>query len=322
MKAATKSYKSFNTFKQYYSLQSTDYWHIKYPLNSNNQDYYWDMSEKAFQCQLQRDEQGVTLYIGEDGGIYYSSIELIQYAMASYQAYLKTNDKYWLDECILHTNKYLSLARSYKKASFTVLNNYPVALYGLSKEWPSALSLGVALSLLTRLYALLGEDKYLTDAVKLFENFKLEVEEGGVLRKVTVPESNSVLRVLEEYPSERLSGVLNGHITALWGVYDLGQYHEESEELFDDLALELANYISLWDGKRWSNYDIAYLKGKKKNIASIHYHMLHVQQLFVMHQLTNNEAYSVSVENMIKQKYSINCRLYALLTKLFFRLLK
>ncbi|TRX72003.1 D-glucuronyl C5-epimerase family protein [Carboxylicivirga sp. M1479] len=320
MKAATKSYKSLNTFKQYYTLQSTDYWHIKYPLNSDPQNYYWDMSEKAIQCELERDNEGLTQYVGEDGGTYYSSIELIQYAMASFQAHIKTKEKYWLNECILHTNKYLSLATQYKNATFTVLNKYPVALYGLKNEWPSALSLGVALSLLTRLYTLSEEDSYLDAAIKLFANFKLTVEEGGVLRNVKINDTGCKVSVLEEYPSEELSGVLNGHITALWGLYDLGKHYEESNRLFNELSSQLADNISLWDEKKWSNYDITYLTGKKKNLASIHYHMLHVQQLFVMFQLTGDQRFSASVENMIRQKYSLFCRVYGLVNKLVFRL--
>lgn len=193
MKAATKSYKSLNTFKQYYTLDSTDYWHIKYQVNSDTKYYYWDMSEKAFRCELERDREGITKYIGEDGGSYYSSIELIQYAMASFQAYIKTKDKYWLDECVLHTDKYLSLATQYKKASFTVLNHYPVSLYKLKNKWPSALSLGVALSLLTRLSSLLDKKYYLESAIKLFDNLKLSVEDGGVLRDVSIRMMEDVL---------------------------------------------------------------------------------------------------------------------------------
>ena len=85
MTTAIKSYKSLNTFKQYYTLKSTDYGHIKYPLNSDPQNYYWDMSEKVFHSKLERDRDGITQYIGEDGGTYYSSFELIQYAMASFK---------------------------------------------------------------------------------------------------------------------------------------------------------------------------------------------------------------------------------------------
>ena len=117
-KAATKSFKSLNTFKQYWTLDSTDYWHLQYPLNSKWDEYYWDMSEKAFQCELPRDENGVTIYLGEDAKMYYSSIELAQYAMAAYQAYLKTNHEYWLSESILHIDYFISLAKPFKESDF------------------------------------------------------------------------------------------------------------------------------------------------------------------------------------------------------------
>ena len=50
-KAATKSYKSLNTLKQYVTLDSTDYWHIQYPWNNKWEEYFWDMSQKAFDCK-------------------------------------------------------------------------------------------------------------------------------------------------------------------------------------------------------------------------------------------------------------------------------
>jgi hypothetical protein len=319
MKAATKSYKSFNTLKQYFSLGSTDYWHIKYPLNNCWEDYYWDMSDKAFRCELERDKEGITMYIGEDGKMYYSSIELIQYAMASYQAFLKTQDEYWLNECITHTEKYLSFATKYKKANFTVLNSYPISLYGIYDQWPSALSLGVALSLLCRLYLRFDDRRHLDAAILLFENFRLDVNEGGVLRKVNSIHVRNNLHILEEYPSMEISGVLNGHITALWGLFDLGKHHKESKDFFIELSNELSENLFLWDNPKWSNYDIAYLCSKKKNKASIHYHMLHIQQLFVMYKITSNSVFAAAAENMIRQKFSVRFRILAFFSKLFFR---
>lgn len=239
--------------------------------------------------------------------------------MASYQAFLKTGDLHWKNECIIHIDYYLSLAVSYKKSDYTVLNLYPISLYDINYKWPSALSLGVALSLMVRLYENFGLKKYLSSAENLLTNFFLEVKDGGVQRKYRIDKNQSIV-ILEEYPSSQLSGVLNGHISGLWGLYDLGRHIERSNQLFIELSNQLADNLNLWDGNYWSLYDINYLVKNKKNYASIHYHMLHIKQLFVMYLITNNRRYAEFSEKFIANKYGIISRLKAFLNKVFFRL--
>jgi len=317
MKAPTKSYVSFNTVRQYITLASTDYWHIQYPLNSKWEEYYWDMTEKAYQCELERDENGITKYFGEDGKVHYSSIELAQYGMASYQAFLKTNDQYWKNESIKHIEHFLSLGVQYKKAEFTVLNHYPISLYNIDYPWPTGLGFGVAMSLLVRLYRLEKKEEYLIGAEKIAKNFTIPVEDGGILRMV------DGLTILEEYPAEKLSAALNGHIFALWGLYDLGQEIKWAKDLFDKLIKELAENIHLWDGGYWSLYDLGYKnEGGKKNYASAHYHMIHVKQLLILYRISGIAAFGDYAEVLIKQKHGIFSRLRAFLNKSLFRLLK
>lgn len=318
MKAATKSYKSFNTLKQYWTLDSTDYWHLQYPLNNTWEEYYWDMSEKAFQCNLPRDQKGITQYKGEDGNIYYSSIELAQYAMASYQAYLKTKDKKWLKESINHIDFFISLASSYKSCSFTVLNNYPIALYKIDHPWPTGLGFGVAISLMVRLYEELNESKYLDYALKLSENFRVSVEDGGILRKVNY--NNKELVILEEYPTSELSGVMNGHIFALWGLYDLGRYDNETNEYYKVIVENFGQNLKVWIGRQWTFYDATHIIGRKKNYASAHYHLLHVRMLLIMYKISGLAIFADAGEKSIRQKYSWSSRLKAFVLKMIFRL--
>ena len=317
--AATKSYRSINTFKQYWTLDSTDYWHLQYPLNSKWEEYYWDMSEKAFQCKLPRDENGITTYFGEDGNTYYSSIELAQYAMASYQAFLKTNDEYWLNESILHIDYFISLAESYKGADYTILNHYPISLYEIDHPWPTSLGFGVAVSLMVRLHKLTNSQTYLDNARKLIKNFYLNVENGGILREVDVNKKEKLL-LLEEYPTNNLSGVLNGHIFGLWGLYDLGTIDEEVNNYFRELSINLTRNLSIWDGGFWSLYDARHLDGETMNYASVHYHMLHVRMILILYRITGAKEYANFAEKLIKQKHGVKSRLKALTLKVFYRL--
>ncbi|MEP3387667.1 MAG: D-glucuronyl C5-epimerase family protein [Reichenbachiella sp.] len=320
MKAATKSYQSFNTIKQYWTLDSTDYWHLQYKLNSAWKNYYWDMSEKAFQCKLPRDEDGVTTYAGEDGNTYYSSIELAQYSMAAYQAFLITSNNSWLDDSVRHIEKFMSLSKPYKQSELTVLNQYPVSLYDIDHPWPTALGFGVALSVLVRLYEELDKMEYLEFARNLVKNFSIPVDKGGILRNVEY--NGEKLIILEEYATENLSGVLNGHIFGLWGLYDLGKHDKNSLKLFEEYGANLANNLKIWNGNYWSLYDATHLIGKKPNYASIHYHMLHVKMLFVMFSLTGDARFANFCELCIKAKYGFISRTRAFLSKFIFRLFK
>lgn len=316
-KAATKSYLSFNTLRQYFTLESTDYWHLQYPLNNNWGDYYWDMSLKADLCNLNRDKEGITTYYGEDGVVYYSIIELSQYAMASYQMFKKTNQEHWYAETIKHLEKALSFITSYKDSKYALLNEYPVALFDIAEKWPSSLAYGVLISLLIRIYEIEKDNKYIDYAMKLANNYFIDIEHGGVKRKV----DDINLYILEEYPSYSLTGVLNGHITALWSINDLGKYDEKYRNYFNEMAEQLAAYIHLWNSGYWSYYDLVGIKNKKRNIASIHYHMLHIKQLFVLYRITNNATFANFTELFIKNKYSVYDRTKAFIAKLIYRLI-
>lgn len=318
MKAATKSYKSLNTFKQYVTLDSTDYWHIQYPINSKWEEYFWDMSQKAIDCQLPRDEEGITTYVGEDGNTYYSSIELAQYAMASYQAYLKTDDTYWLGESRKHIEKFISLAKTHKEVEVTVLNEYPVDLYKINHSWPTSLGFGVAISVLVRLNQISNKESYITFAKELAKSFFVSIEEGGVRREISHRTGRLVL--LEEYATSHLSGVLNGHIFGLWGLYDLAQIDNQYFAEFDFLQKNLSENLDIWNGKFWSLYDATHLEGKKMNFASAHYHLLHVKMLLILYRITGNDKYATFAEECIKTKYGLISRLKALLIKIIFRL--
>lgn len=317
-KAATKSYKSLNTLKQYVTLDSTDYWHIQYPWNNKWEEYFWDMSQKAFDCKLKRDGQGITQYIGEDGETYYSMIEVAQYGMASYQAYLKTNEEYWLEESVKHAEFLIERTSTFKKSNCALVNEYPISLYNVGNVWVSALAYGVIISLLVRLYELRGEESYLETAKNLGQNYTLGIEDGGVLRKVP----NRDFSFFEEYPSEEFSGVLNGHVTGLWGLYDLGKYEEGYEQLFKDYSIQLADNLDAWDAGFWSYYDLKDAVYGESNLSSAHYHLLHVKQLMIMYQLSGLSAYADCTERFIKYKYSILSRIKAFTKKAIFRVNK
>ena len=136
---------------------------------------------------------------------------------------------------------------------------------------------------MVRLYKLLNEHKYLESAIQLAGNFRISTDKGGVLRKVEISKNKTFL-LLEEYPTDNLTGVLNGHIFGMWGLYDLGTIEKDIAEYFNILSTSLIENFSIWDGKFWSLYDSRHLD-KKLKIMLVHYHMLHIKMFIILYEL-------------------------------------
>jgi hypothetical protein len=97
--------------------------------------------------------------------------------------------------------------------------------------------------------------------------------------------------VLQEYPTEPASHVLNGWIFALWGLYDfacVGDRRAASE--FDAGVRALEQRLRLYDvAGRWSRYDL--YPHPLAHVASPFYHRLHVAQLEAMNVLADGSPF-------------------------------
>ena len=102
--------------------------------------------------------------------------------------------------------------------------------------------------------------------------------------------------MLQEYPTEPPAHVLNGWVSALWGLYDVSLAHSKGQvNIGDDVvsgcrtAFErgveaLAARISHYDtALGWSRYDL--FPHRIVHVASPFYHRLHIEQLRAMARL-------------------------------------
>jgi heparosan-N-sulfate-glucuronate 5-epimerase len=149
----------------------------------------------------------------------------------------------------------------------------------LRPPWLSAMSQGQVASLLTRLFAETGDERYAKSAELAARPMSIPVGTGGVLGDIDGQP------FLEEYPTAPQSHVLNGAIFALWGIRDVALMTQEAEaeRLHLELVEALAATSSLWDTGRWSRYDL--FPQRPKNVSSSFYHQLHISQLNVLHAL-------------------------------------
>jgi heparosan-N-sulfate-glucuronate 5-epimerase len=156
--------------------------------------------------------------------------------------------------------------------------------YTINPPWHSAMAQGQAASVFVRAVLSLEDDRFIEAAER-------------AIRPLTMEDSTIVAHtregpVLQEYPTQPPSHVLNGWMFALWGLYDVtmlaertGRAAPEAGRAFRDGATALARRIDLYDaGLGWSRYDL--YPHRLVHVASPFYHRLHVALLDATADLT------------------------------------
>jgi heparosan-N-sulfate-glucuronate 5-epimerase len=160
--------------------------------------------------------------------------------------------------------------------------------YTINPPWYSAMAQGQAASVFVRAVLALGDDSYIEAAERAI--LPLMAEDSTVVAHT--PEGP----VLQEYPTQPPSHVLNGWMFALWGLYDVTQLRERAERTlpqasraFRDGTTALVRRVGLYDaGFGWSRYDL--YPHRLVHVASPFYHRLHVALLNATADLTNEAA--------------------------------
>ena len=253
---------------QFFTDKIEDYWHILYPpipLEKREADpylYFYDISRKALDYRGPFDSKGIYLFHGYDGKPHLHALEIAQYALACWLAWRKTGESVWKERALRHCD--WLVAHQDGQGAFLIGHKNPIYA-DLPTPWPSALAQGLAVSALIRAYLATEGAEYERAAQKAADFLRLPVEEGGVFRSF-----KEGTYLYEEYPRPALSGVLNGHISAVFALMELGLAKGE----FDNLLKLLPRY----DTGYWSLYA---LDGTP---ASGFYHRHLVTQLNVLEE--------------------------------------
>jgi heparosan-N-sulfate-glucuronate 5-epimerase len=147
--------------------------------------------------------------------------------------------------------------------------DFPVPKYGLGPGWLSAMGQGQAISVLLRAHLLTGCGAYHDAAHAALPALLTPVRDGGAQSTL------AGATVLEEYPTQDPSAVLNGWIFALFGVYELGLAGGEptARELFERSVEGLVRLLPRYDNGWWSLYSL-YDHGRP-DLAKPFYQRLH-----------------------------------------------
>jgi hypothetical protein len=171
---------------------------------------------------------------------------------------------------------------------------------------------------LLRAHQATGKTEYLNAAIKAFDAFESEVDQGGVI--YTDSEGNPWI---EEYIVTTPTHILNGFIWGLWGVLDLylATNDERAKLLWEKCVGTLTKNLHTFDLGWWSLYDQSGSRWLPM-ITSRFYHSLHIVQLEITSQLTNEHLFT-DVSNRWNS-YTSNSiyRSKAFIQKALFKLLK
>jgi peptidoglycan/xylan/chitin deacetylase (PgdA/CDA1 family) len=187
--------------------------------------------------------------------------------------------------------------------------------YRLDPPWISGIVQGEAASFFARLHLQTGEERYADAARRSLKPMLVAVSEGGAFAHL----EGSPL--VEEYPTDVPSWVLNGAIFALWGFHDVatGLSDEDAKERFETLTASLSENLWRFDTGFWSRYDI--YPHPISNVASPAYHALHIKQLKVLGELSGRPELEQAARRFEGYRGSRLQRSRAMAQKIVFRLL-
>lgn len=204
-------------------------------------------------------------------------VALIQWGLGCYERHLAGEGKAWLAGAIGACDYLVEQQEQEGPRAGGWVHRRPYGhTYDLRPPWLSGIAQGEGASLLVRVHAETGEERYAEAASR-------------ALRPMTVPSGEGGVRAalgdgffLEEYPTAPPSFVLNGGIFALWGLRDvaIGLDDASARDMFEEGTETLAANIERFDTGYWSRYDL--FPHPLLNVASSAYHRLHIVQLRAM----------------------------------------
>lgn len=162
----------------------------------------------------------------------------------------------------------------------------------MDQGWYGAMTQGLGMSFLSRMYEQTGNASYKQAALNAVGLFNVSVEDGGVYREY------HGLPWYEEYPTPNAgSFVLNGYIYSLIGLYDAWVTFNSSThaELYQDGIDTLHAMIGIFDLGCSTSYDLVHhsVPGTPPNIARDGYHRTHISLLSVLNSLENDDFQSI-----------------------------
>jgi heparosan-N-sulfate-glucuronate 5-epimerase len=240
------------------------------------------------------DDAGIPLlYLGPLNRFVYFTIYIAQCGLQSYSSLLESPD-----DIDVERHRFLSYAEWILKSLTRHSGDFGLWVessfrfgHRIRPPWSSAMAQGEGISVLLRAYELSEDKRFLEGASLAFGAFLVPVQAGGL--RTTI---DGEFLFFDEYPATPPTRVLNGFIWALLGIWDLYRATDEpaARRVFFDAIRTLRHILPRYDRGGWSRYALYEGGGPFYKVdcpASAHYHLTHIAQLRVLHQITGDPIF-------------------------------
>lgn len=264
------------------------------PYVGNGYYPFWSQSWVALERRVFVDGKGIP-YVNYTTFNSYNTTTISLFALQAYDRFVErgnAKDKIQflrLAEWIA-TNQTEECGCWYHDFDFT----YPLLNETIRKPWISAMTQGLAISVMTRAYLLTGNVRYAQVAERALIPFSRKVEQGGIARSFSITgngDDSGQTQFYEEYPTgPHPTYTLNGFMFSLIGLYDLSLLpNSRAEDLFQKGLRTLRVAVPLYDLGDGSSYDLVHLTRPPKPVHhDLGYHLVHITLLNALGSATGD----------------------------------
>lgn len=270
--------------KKTWSLQEEEIYIHPFDIRSMSRDFYHlDEPVPLLPDNTPLDMHGIAVYKDAKTGKYYNHpVRLAHHTIHFITSYEMTNDSRYLDHARKYAQRLVDIAEVNGEAMYFPYQ-FDMDLHNIHGEhleapWYSGMAQGQALSAFVRLYKVTNEEKYQEWAHQVFASFKQLKSQNHWVAMV-----DNHYYWIEEYPMEQPTKVLNGFIFAIYGLYD---YYQLTKDNQVKIYLQ-ASLTTVHDHlTQYRRKDDAGLYCLKHAHQSPHYHLVHIEQLQSLYQMT------------------------------------
>lgn len=259
------------------------------------EDQLLDLDDPA----LPLDQNGVMLWRDATGALQHHPVAMVQYALAALGGFTRTGDPRYLERALVNARALLAAADLDDDDVLWFPYKFSYRYYDVTMPvpWYSCMAQGQALSLFCRLAEVQPDEPlWRLSADRAFASFT-----GGWRRLgspwITTMDANGLLW-FEEYAGDvEPLLVVNGHIFALYGLYDFVVMtgSEAALDLFDGGAttvLRSFDGFRVADGVSYYCLRDGYCQRPEWQNAS--YHPIHIQQLEMLGRMTGDNQFTAA----------------------------
>lgn len=165
--------------------------------------------------------------------------------------------------------------------------------FGAPSPWFSGLSQAHAISVLVRAAHVFQEGRYAQMAQRATDLMIAPLDAGG-----TAWTHSDGTVSLEEAPSSSPGSVLNGHLFSVFALREAARFFADQryERVLAEAIRFVAGRIDLYDLGYWTRYSLQSLPLGLPDIASVHYHDVHIAQFRVLEAISGQRIFGQAAD--------------------------